>query len=85
MYITIGNVVFSNRSASGGLTSVKTGSWNDPTTWSCGQIPVAGDVVTVAPGHVVSIGTGTVGICRTVQQQGRIVFGAGGRLRFQSN
>jgi hypothetical protein len=82
---TMGNVIFSNRNASGGLTSVQSGLWNNPTTWSCSQIPAAGDVVTIIPGHIVSIGAGVVGVCQTLRQHGRLVFGTGGRLRLGQN
>ena len=67
------------------MVSLKTGNWTDPTVWSCNRIPAAGDVVTVAASHVVSIGAGVVGVCKTVQQQGRLVFGTGGRLQLGQN
>nr|WP_293837607.1 hypothetical protein [uncultured Arsenicibacter sp.] len=67
------------------MITVKTGNWTDPAVWSCGRIPAAGDTVTIAAGHVITIGAGATGICKTVQHQGRLVVGATGRLRLGQN
>ncbi len=36
------------------LMSKKSGKWNDPATWSCGRIPMAGEKVIIQPGHVIT-------------------------------
>ncbi len=61
--------------AAGNVISIATGNWNQTTTWNCGCIPSAGDNVTIANTHTVSInvnancnnltvGQGTSGILR---------------------
>ncbi|GAB3999637.1 hypothetical protein GCM10028807_50440 [Spirosoma daeguense] len=67
------------------MTSVQSGLWIAPSTWSCGRIPIAGDVVTIAPGHVVTIGTNVVGICKDIQQRGRLLVNTGGQLKLRQN
>lgn len=42
-------------SAAGTKTSVASGNWNAATTWSPASIPTAGEDVTIANGHLVSI------------------------------
>jgi hypothetical protein len=37
------------------VQSVKSGAWNDPTTWSCNCVPQAGDIITIKTGHSISI------------------------------
>jgi fibronectin-binding autotransporter adhesin len=36
-------------------SSVRSGVWNDPGTWSCGLVPGAGDSVTINDGHTVTL------------------------------
>lgn len=38
-------------------TSVQSGDWNDPATWSCSGGPGCGDTIVIAAGHTVSIRT----------------------------
>jgi hypothetical protein len=44
--------------ASASITSVGSGSWSSPTTWSPSRIPAAGDVVRINSGHIVTYDTG---------------------------
>jgi Ig-like domain CHU_C associated len=37
------------------MYSIKTGNWEDVSTWSCNRIPLTTDDVTVSPSHVVTI------------------------------
>jgi predicted outer membrane repeat protein len=60
----------------GTITTVKDGSWNDPTVWSCGVVPASTDIVQL--NHIVSVTTNYVAQVRTVR------YGAGGRLVYQS-
>lgn len=55
-----------------GKSTMKIGLWNDQATWSCGQIPLITDPVTI--NHVV-----TVPASFTANAQ-RVTFGSGGRL-----
>jgi glucose/arabinose dehydrogenase len=40
------------------MYSINTGNWNNPTTWSCGRVPIVTDDVTINTGHTVSIPNG---------------------------
>jgi hypothetical protein len=37
-----------------GLESLKSGSWSDPTTWSCNRVPTATDDVIINTGHIIT-------------------------------
>lgn len=36
-------------------TSTGSGNWSNPLTWSCGRIPIGGDVIIIQAGHVVDV------------------------------
>jgi Beta-propeller repeat len=78
----ITDVFVSKLNTSGGLagcalnSSVKAGNWNDPTVWSCGQVPVSADLVSV--GHAVSVPTSYTATA------GRIRYTTGGRVVFNT-
>lgn len=59
------------RSLMGNQTQ-KPGFWNDPTVWSCGQIPATTDAVII--NHVLTVPANFTATA------GRVVFGTGGRL-----
>ena len=40
------------------MQSVKTGTWDDPSVWSCGRIPIVTDTVKINPEHTVTIANG---------------------------
>ena len=42
-----------------GSTAAKDGDWNDPTTWSCGAVPMAGTNVTIGVGLTVVLNCAT--------------------------
>ncbi|MCU0469641.1 MAG: YCF48-related protein [Arcicella sp.] len=37
-----------------GIESLKSGSWSDPTTWSCNRVPTATDDVIINTGHIIT-------------------------------
>ncbi|GAB2598999.1 hypothetical protein GCM10027190_53740 [Spirosoma areae] len=56
------------------MFTVKAGSWNDPTVWSCGRLPVSSDVVQVK--HLVTIPPGYLAMAK------RVGFDAGQTLSY---
>ena len=40
------------------MYSVRTGNWNQSTTWSCGRIPILTDDITISGGNTVTIPNG---------------------------
>ncbi len=58
------------------ITSAGSGAWGSALTWSPAQVPVAGDLVTVASGHTITLdGTGTNGTtpaCSTLTVAGTL-------------
>jgi hypothetical protein len=62
------------RAVSGSFVSVKAGQWTDPSVWSAGRVPVAGDEVTVL--HAVVI---PANVTATVL---RLRYGTGGQLKY---
>lgn len=63
--------------AAGNVVSVTSGSWSTPATWNCGCVPNAGDNVTIANSHTVSLDAD--GTCQsiTVGQGSSGVFNIG--------
>jgi hypothetical protein len=45
--------------STGFVISIKSGNWEDPTTWDSGSVPTATDVVTIDSTHTVNITTST--------------------------
>ncbi|MBD2704896.1 peptidoglycan DD-metalloendopeptidase family protein [Spirosoma sp. BT702] len=59
------------------LTTLKAGNWSDPTVWSCGQIPLITNAVSL--NHLITIPTSF-----TARAQ-RILLGAGGKLIYNGS
>src|SRR5678815_5253355 len=36
------------------VSSVASGAWSNPATWSAGKVPAADDMVLIKPGHVIT-------------------------------
>lgn len=62
------------------LKTVRNGSWNDPSVWSCGRVPIAGEAVTVQ--HVIAIPAAV--LPNPAAQAQRISIAAGGQLVYAS-
>ncbi len=65
--------------ATGTIVSVATGNWNTPATWNCTCVPTAGDNVTIANTHVVTLDVNGNCFNLTVGQ------GASGQLTLGNN
>jgi uncharacterized protein len=63
------------------MQSVKTGPWNDPTTWSCGRVPVITDEVTISASHIVTIPPSYTAQALRLRDWGQLVYGAGSVLQ----
>ncbi|RDB02276.1 papain-like cysteine protease family protein [Runella aurantiaca] len=62
------------------MTSIKSGNWNDPKVWLCGRTPKASDIVTIAPGHTITLNT--VGVAKDIVLKGKMIYENGGHLYF---
>lgn len=60
-------------------STLKSGSWNDPTVWSCGTVPLAIDNVVISPGHTVVMDSPTQQ-AHNVRLNGRLSFPNTGKL-----
>ncbi|HJW35122.1 MAG TPA: hypothetical protein VJ769_00665, partial [Actinomycetes bacterium] len=59
------------------VRNVRTGVWSDPSTWSGGKLPLAGEPAAIVAGTTVTV-TGSV-------QAAGVAVEAGGRLAFDPN
>lgn len=58
----------------GNTVSLKSGNWNELSTWSCGVIPTSILNTTVQSGHIVSVPSGVTGQAKTLNLVGNIDF-----------
>ena len=69
-------------------TSLSDGAWENPTTWSCGVVPSAGDTIIIAIGHTVSLSSNIdmTGPATTIIIDGTFLFDSpGSKLRLGCN
>jgi Pregnancy-associated plasma protein-A/GEVED domain len=62
------------------MFSVKNGTWNDPTTWSCDRIPLSTDNVTISSGNIVTVPSGVFQV-KNVTVSGTILYLPGSELK----
>ncbi|QKZ12241.1 LamG domain-containing protein [Spirosoma sp. KUDC1026] len=60
--------------------SLRNGSWNDPTVWSCGCVPTATDAVQVRHEITVPAAFHANALRVYIDKAARLTYGAGGRL-----
>jgi PKD repeat protein len=74
--ITTSYLTIPNFGAKPTITSIKSGNWSDPTVWSLGRLPGAGDVVDVNPGTTVTYDVNSAVALNTleVQATGTLTF-----------
>ncbi|WP_460974141.1 glycoside hydrolase family 9 protein, partial [Spirosoma migulaei] len=60
------------------VTSVKSGSWNDPFTWACGRIPSITDRVSIQSSHIVTVDA--VVNAKKLELKGKLTYTNGGKL-----
>lgn len=63
------------------MYSLKTGSWNDITVWSCGRLPTITDNIAISSGHTVTIPSGATGFLNGLNLNGRLINN--GRLKYK--
>ncbi|WP_460949283.1 peptidoglycan DD-metalloendopeptidase family protein [Spirosoma daeguense] len=63
------------------LSTLKAGNWDDPSVWSCGQIPLFTNSVVI--NHAITMPTSYTGQALTVQytSSGRLLLSNGGKLK----
>ncbi len=61
-------------------TTLKSGSWNDPTVWSCGTVPSTTNDVTISPAHSITI-NGIAAQAKQVSLSGKIIYQNNGKLQ----
>lgn len=62
------------------VSSITSGNWNSPATWTGNQIPSAGVDVTISPTHTVTI-NGITAVARKVKINGKISYLNNGKLQ----
>jgi hypothetical protein len=66
------------------VTSVASGAWSNPATWSTGKVPAAGDRVAIAPRHDIVYDTATDAKLTCVEVRGRLRFRADANTRMKT-
>ena len=77
---------FSNSIFALNCSSIADGNWNNPSTWSCGVVPSAGDSITISVGTTVtvSVNTDLTGAPVTIFIDGILLFDSpGAKLRLE--
>ncbi|MBL4708357.1 MAG: T9SS type A sorting domain-containing protein [Flavobacteriales bacterium] len=64
-----------------GITSISSGTWKTPSTWSCTCIPAGSDVVTIQNPHVVTIDSNVTVLNLTLSSGGSLTFSGSDSLK----
>lgn len=56
------------------VISIKSGNWDDPTTWNVNRVPVAGDQVTLDEGHTVTVAGTQTALSLDYHTNAQLVF-----------
>ncbi len=56
------------------VISIKTGNWNDPTTWNVGRVPNTGDQVVLDQGHTITINGSEMALSLEHRTNAHLVF-----------
>ncbi|MBO0929858.1 M12 family metallo-peptidase [Fibrella aquatilis] len=63
------------------MTSVKSGSWNDPATWSCQSLPSATTALTIRSGDVITLPANYQATVRSLQMRGQLRYLSNAQLK----
>ncbi|WP_158279518.1 PQQ-dependent sugar dehydrogenase [Arcicella aurantiaca] len=66
------------------MQSVKTGSWDDTSVWSCKRLPITTDIITINAGHIVTIPTGVSATLNILQLLGTLNKESGSTLNINN-
>ncbi len=57
----------------GNTISIKSGNWNQPSTWSCGQIPTSLNDATIENGHIITVPNNYQGQVKKLRLKGMLI------------
>jgi|GEM_PF-1990156 len=63
-----------NVAAATSVSSLRSGNWSDPTVWTTGKAPQAGEGVAIKPGHVVTYDVASTAVLGDVTVEGTLKF-----------
>src|SRR3954453_22136487 len=64
----------------GSCSASGTGNWETPGNWSCGHVPAAGDIVTIAAGITVTVTTTNGPLIGNLNVSGTLTFTNGSKI-----
>lgn len=66
------------------LFTTKSGNWNDPLCWICGQLPNSSTDVKISNSHIINVPTGSHDV-KNITLEGTVNFETGGELKMTGN
>jgi photosystem II stability/assembly factor-like uncharacterized protein len=64
--------------------TLKSGNWNDPTVWSCSEVPGVGSLVKINRGHIIEVPNGVVAQPSFIELSGKIMIRVGGIVKLNN-